>query len=68
MVRQEGARARGMPSVITEQLATEVIPLLMMGWTELPPALVAPTLVGATPSVETLPTQAEVAATVIGET
>lgn len=65
---QVGAGARRMPSKVTEQLATEVIPPPTMGQMELPATLVAPTMAGATLPVEVSLMQAEVAAAMIGET
>ena len=60
--------AKGAPSKVAEQPVTEVILLPTSERTELPLALAAPTVVGATPPVEALPTQVEVAMAVTGET
>ena len=68
LVGQAGAGARGTPSEVTKQPATQVIPLPTMGQTKRLTTLVAPTTVGVTPPVEAPPTQVEVAAAVIGET
>lgn len=68
LVGQGGTGAKGTPSEVTEQPTTKVSLLSMMGWMELPIALVVPTVVGVTPPVEVPPTQAEVAAARIGET
>ena len=54
-VGQAGAGAGGAPLEVAEQPAMEVIPLPMMGRTELPSMLVAPTAMGATPPVEAPP-------------
>ena len=59
--------AEGTPSEVTEQSATEVIPLSTSEQTELPLALMAPTIVGVTPPVEAPPTQMEVPATVVSQ-
>ena len=64
---QAGAKAEGMPSEVAKQPATEVIPLPTSERMELSPALLAPTVVGATPPVEALPMQAEVSMTVTSE-
>ena len=63
---QAEAGTQGTPSEVVEQPAMETIPLPTMGRTGLPTALVAPTMAGATQPVRTPPTQAEVAATMIG--
>ena len=62
-VGQASVGAEGAPSEVVEQPVIEAIPLLMSERMELPLTLVAPTVVGATPPVEALPTQAEVGAT-----
>ena len=56
---QAGVEAGGAPAEVTNQLATEAIPLLTSERKELPLALVAPTMVGATPPVKALSSQAE---------
>lgn len=66
-VGQVGARADGTPSEVTEQPAMEVILLPTMGQMELSTALVAPTMVGATPLIEAPLMETEVVATMIGE-
>ena len=66
-VGQTDTGAEGAPSEVIEQSATEVILLPTLERMELPLALAAPTVVGATPPVEALPTQAEVATTVTSQ-
>ena len=64
---QADVGAEGAPSGVTEQMAAEVIPLPTSKRTELPLALVAPSMVGATPQVEAPMSQVEVAATVTSQ-
>ena len=47
-VGQADVGARRTPSEVAEDLAMEVVPLPMMGWSELPTTLMVLTLVGAT--------------------
>ena len=55
---------QGVSLEVMEQPVMVMIPLLMVGRTGLPTALVVPTVVGATLLVVTPPTQVEVAAAV----
>ena len=64
---QAGVGAQRIPSEVAEQPAMVVTPLPTTGRMELPTAIVAPTVAGATPSVEAPLMQAEVAATMIGQ-
>ena len=66
-VGQADAEAEGVPSEVAEQPATEVILLPTVERTGLSLALVAPTVVGATPPIEALPTQTEVATIVTSQ-
>ena len=63
LVGQAGARAEEAPSGGVEQTTTEVTPLPTLEWTEQPPVLVAPSVVGAASQVEAPMSQAEEAFT-----
>ena len=67
LVGQVDAGAIGAPLEVAEQPVTEVILLPTSERTELPLVPAAPTVVGATPPVEALPMQAEVATTVTSQ-
>ena len=64
---QANAEVEEAPSGVAEQTAAEVIPPPMLERTELPLALVAPSVVGTTPQAEAPASQAEVAMTVTSQ-
>ena len=66
-VGQAGAGVEETPSAFAEQTTAEVTPPPMLERMELPPALVAPSAVGVAPQVEAPASQAEVAATALGQ-
>ena len=61
---QADAGADGAPLGVAEQIAAEVTPSPTLERTELPLALLAPSVVGAAPQAEAPASQVEVAATV----
>ena len=64
---QGGAGAEEAPSRVAEQTTAKVNPPPTLERTELPPALVAPSMVGTAPQVEALASQAEVVMTVTSQ-
>ena len=57
-VGQAGAGAEEAPSGVTEQTTAEVTPPPTLVWTELSPVHVVPSVVGVTPQVKALASQA----------